>query len=79
VEAAQGEYEAQQEALLLAEQSARLARRAYEVGAGTLPEVLDSQRRVSLSRRESARTAGARLTSLVRLHSAIAAPSVLDD
>lgn len=79
VEAAQGEYEAQQEALLLAEQSARLARRAYEVGAGTLPDVLDSQRRVSLSRRESARTAGARLTSLVRLHSAIAAPSVLDD
>lgn len=73
--AAQGEYEAQEQALALAEQSARLARRAYEVGAGTLPDVLDAQRRAGLSRRAVARAAGGRLLALTRLQSAVAAPS----
>jgi len=75
VEAAQGEYEAQEQAIALAEQSARLARRSYEVGAGTLPEVLDAQRRAGLSRRAFARATGGRLLALARLHSAVAAPS----
>jgi NodT family efflux transporter outer membrane factor (OMF) lipoprotein len=72
VEAAQGEYEAHLQALVLAEQSARLARRSYEVGAGTLPEALDAQRRAGLSRRAVARAAGGRLLALARLHSATA-------
>jgi outer membrane protein TolC len=60
------------EALALAEENLRLARRAYELGAGRLPDVLDAQRQANLARRARAQAEAGRLLAIVRLSSATA-------
>ncbi len=71
--AAEAELSLRNEALTLAEENLRLARRAYELGAGRLPDVLDAQRQANLARRARAQAEAGRLLAIVRLSSATAA------
>ncbi len=74
VAATQTERELREEGAALAGESLRLARRAYEAGAGTLPEVIDAQRQANLARRAQARARGAHLLAIARLCTALGAP-----
>nr|WP_281721301.1 efflux transporter outer membrane subunit [Nitrosomonas nitrosa] len=74
VAAAESESALVNETVTLARENLRLSRRAYEVGAGDLPDVLDAQRQANIARRALIRATASHLLALARLHASLALP-----
>lgn len=65
------------ETVALAMENLRLSRRAYEVGAGAIPDVLDAQRQSNVARRAQVRATASHLLALARLYGALAQPPAI--
>jgi NodT family efflux transporter outer membrane factor (OMF) lipoprotein len=77
--AAESESAMVDETVALAVENLRLSRRAYEVGAGAIPDVLDAQRQANLARRTQVRATASQLLALARLHGSLAQPQNGDE
>ena len=64
------EYRAQQSVSQLAQENLALARRAFELGGGTILQVLDAQRQNNAAHRALVAMEGRRLGNLARLRAA---------
>lgn len=72
--AAESESAMVSETVAFAMENLRLSRRAYEVGAGAIPDVLDAQRQANIARRAQVRATASHLLALARLHGSLAQP-----
>jgi NodT family efflux transporter outer membrane factor (OMF) lipoprotein len=73
---AEDEVQLQQAAVELADENLALARRAYEIGAGDLGDVIDAQRQLSAAHRGEAEALGRRIDAVIRLYAATATTEI---